>query len=136
MKQILTVLFAAVFAVSANAQDKKGLFALMFEDDEEEDLDLKKEQKIANTVNGMVDSLLFGLGFGGAIVATSKNIIRRIAEESDKNKPDYRDIPDDVFDVSSVIDAKFRKLQSAARTFTFERDEIKRRGWSLDNPAI
>ena len=52
-----------------------------------------------------------------------------------KNKPDYRDIPDDVFDVSSVIDAKFRKLKSAARTFTFERDEIKRRGWSIDNPA-
>ena len=112
---------------------QQGLFALMFEDEEEEDL--KKQEKLANTVNGMVDSLLFGLGFGGAIVATSKNILRRIADESDKNKPDYRDIPDDVFDVSSVIDAKFRKLQSAARTFTFERDEIKRRGWSLDNPA-
>ncbi len=32
MKQILTVLFAAVFAVSANAQDKKGLFKSIYED--------------------------------------------------------------------------------------------------------
>ena len=31
MKQILTVLFAAVFAVSANAQDKKGLFKNIYE---------------------------------------------------------------------------------------------------------
>ena len=111
---------------------QQGLFAMLFDEEEEDE---RKEERLANTVNGMVDSLLFGLGFGGAIVATSKNILRRIADESDKNKPDYRDIPDDVFDVSSVIDAKLRKLQSAARTFTFERDEIKRRGWSLDNPA-
>ena len=84
----------------------------------------------------MVDSLLFGLGFGGAIVATSKNILRCVLlMKQTKNKPDYRDIPDDVFDVSSVIDAKYRKLKTSARTFTFNRDEIKRRGWSLDNPA-
>ena len=40
----------------------------------------------------MTDSLLFGLGFGGAIIATSKNKLMRIADESTKNKPDYRDI--------------------------------------------
>ena len=32
MKQILTVLFAAVFAVYANAQDKKSLFKSIYED--------------------------------------------------------------------------------------------------------
>lgn len=112
---------------------QQGMFALMFDDEEDEDK--KKDEKLARTINGMADSLLFGLGFGGAIVSTSKNILMRIADESDKNKPDYRDIPDDVFDVSSVIDAKYRKLKTAARTFTFNRDEIKRRGWSLDNPA-
>ena len=115
---------------------QQGIFALMFDDEEEEEkLDLKKQEKLARTLNGMADSLLFGLGFGGAIVSTSKNILMRIADEMVKKKPDYRDIPDDVFDVSSVIDAKYRKLKTAARTFTFNRDEIKRRGWSLDNPA-
>ncbi|GAG84275.1 unnamed protein product, partial [marine sediment metagenome] len=111
---------------------QQGIFALAFDDEEE---DKKKEEKLSRTLNGMVDSLLFGLGFGGAIVATTKNILKHIADESVKNKPDYRDIPDDVFDVSSVIDAKYRKLKTSARTFTFNRDEIKRRGWSLDNPA-
>ena len=114
---------------------QQGIFALMFDDEEEEKLDLKKQEKLARTLNGMADSLLFGLGFGGAIVATSKNILRRIADESTKKKPDYRDIPDDVFDVSSVVDAKYRKLKTAAKTFTFNMKEIKRRGWSLDNPA-
>ena len=112
---------------------QQGMFALMFDDEEDEDK--KKDEKLARTINGMADSLLFGLGFGGAIVSTSKNILMRIADESVKNKPDYRDIPDDVFDVSSVIDAKYRKLKTAARTFTFNMKEIKRRGWSLDNPA-
>ena len=111
---------------------QQGLFALVVDEEEE---DKKKEEKLSRTLNGMADSLLFGLGFGGAIVATTKNILRRIADENTKKKPDYRDIPDDVFDVSSVIDAKYRKLKTAARTFTFNRKEIKERGWSLDNPA-
>ena len=112
---------------------QQAIFALAFDDEEEQNL--TKQERVANIANGMTDSLLFGLGFGGAIVATTKNILRRIADENTKKKPDYRDIPDDVFDVSSVVDAKYRKLKTAARTFTFNRDEIKRRGWSLDNPA-
>jgi len=112
---------------------QQAMFAMLFDDEEEQNL--TKEERVANITNGMVDSLLFGLGFGGAIIATTKNILRRIADESTKKKPDYRDIPDDVFDVSSVVDAKYRKLKTAARTFTFNRKEIKERGWSLDNPA-
>ena len=114
---------------------QQALFALAFDDDEE-DQNLTKQERYANIANGMVDSTLFGLGFGGAIISTVKNLALKINKESEKNKPDYRDIPDDVFDVSSVIDAKFRKLKSAARTFTYNRDEIKRRGWSMDNPAF
>ena len=111
---------------------QQGLFAMLFDDEEEDE---RKEERISNTVNGMVDSLLFGLGFGGAIVSTTKNILMRIADEAVKDKPNYREIPDDIFDVSSVVDAKFRKLKSAAKTFTFNRKEMKRRGWSIDNPA-
>ena len=114
---------------------QQALFALAFDDDEE-DQNLTKQERYANIANGMVDSTLFGLGFGGAIISTIKNLAIKINKESKKNKPDYRDIPDDVFDVSSVVDAKFRKLKSAARTFTYNRDEIKRRGWSMDNPAF
>ena len=114
---------------------QQALFALAFDDDEEEH-NLTKQERYANVANGMADSLLFGLGFGGAIIATIKNLGMRINEENKKNRPDYRDIPDDVFDVSSVIDAKYRKLKTAARTFTFNREEIMRRGWSPDNPAF
>ena len=114
---------------------QQALFALAFDDDEE-DHNLTKQERYANVANGMADSLLFGLGFGGAIISTIKNLGMKINRESKKDRPDYREIPDDVFDVSSVIDAKYRKLKTAARTFTFNRDEIKRRGWSMDNPAF
>ena len=41
---------------------QQALFAVAFEDEEEKD-----RNKTADTINGMVDSILFGLGFGGAI---------------------------------------------------------------------
>ena len=83
----------------------------------------------------MVDSLLFGLGFGGAIVSTVKNIAMRVADESQKKTTDYEDIIWDVFNVSPVLDSKIRKLRTTAKTFDWNMKEIKRRGWSLDNPA-
>ena len=49
---------------------QQALFALAFEDEPEE----KEKANAASIANGMLDSLLFGLGFGGAIVSTVKNV--------------------------------------------------------------
>ena len=110
---------------------QQALFALAFEDEPEE----KEKANAASIANGMLDSLLFGLGFGGAIVSTVKNVAMRIAEESEKKTTQYRDTVWNVFDISPVLDSKVRKLRTAAKTFDWNMDEIKRRGWSLDNPA-
>jgi len=59
----------------------------------------------------------------------------KVATEKEKKSPKYQDLVWDVFDVSPVIDSKIRKLRSAAKTFSWNREEIKKRGWSLDNPA-
>jgi len=110
---------------------QQALFALAFEDEPEE----KDKDKAANIANGMLDSLLFGLGFGGAIVSTVKNVAMKIADESEKKSTQYRDVVWSVFDISPVLDSKVRKLRTAAKTFDWNMDEIKKRGWSLDNPA-
>ena len=109
---------------------QQALFAMAFDEEDE-----KEKNRAANVANGMVDSLLFGLGFGGAIVSTVKNIAMRVADESQKKTTDYEDIIWDVFNVSPVLDSKIRKLRTTAKTFDWNMKEIKRRGWSLDNPA-
>jgi hypothetical protein len=83
----------------------------------------------------MVDSLLFGLGFGGAAISTVKNVTRVIMQETDKKSPDYEEAVWEVFNVSPVLDSKIRKLRTTAKTFSWNREEIKKRGWSLDNPT-
>ena len=111
---------------------QQALFAQLFDDDDE----YRKEQsKTARIANGMLDSLLNGLGFGGAIVSTVKNIGMRVLSESEKESPKYIDAVDTVFDVSPVLDAKIRKLKSAAKTFEWNMEDIKRKGWDLENPA-
>jgi len=109
---------------------QQALFAGLFDDDEEED-----KNRAAGIANGMVDSLLFGLGFGGAGIATIKNLVMRMHSESKKKSPDYEEPLWDIFDVSPVLDSKVRKLRQAAKSFSWNMKEIKRRGWSLDNPA-
>ena len=111
---------------------QQALFATLFDDDDE----YRKEQsKTARIANGMLDSLLNGLGFGGAIVSTVKNLGMRLLSESEKKSPKYIDAVDTIFDVSPVLDAKVRKLKSAAKTFEWNMEDIKKRGWSLENPA-
>ena len=111
---------------------QQALFAQLFDDDDE----YKQEQgKTARIANGMLDSLLNGLGFGGAIFSTVKNLGMRLLHESEKKSPKYIDAVDTVFDVSPVLDAKIRKLKSAAKTFEWNMKEIKKRGFNLENPA-
>jgi len=106
------------------------LFEALF--DEEEGLE---DSQVNSTLNGMLDSLLFGLGFGGAIISTVKNVLMVVASESEKKSPEYEEAVWELFNVSPVVDIKVRKFRTAAKTFQWNRKEIARRGWSIDNPA-
>jgi len=107
------------------------LFAALFDDEGEE----KEKDKLAGVANGMADSLLFGLGFGGAAISTLKNVLLKVMEESDRKSPDYEEAVWEIFNVSPVLDSKVRKLRTTAKTFNWNMEEIKKRGWSLDNPT-
>ncbi len=112
---------------------QQAIFALAFGPDDEEER--TAEDRAGNIANGMVDSILRGLGYGGAAVATVKDVIIKLTQQGAKKNPKYEDAVSEVFNFSPAIDSKVRKLRSAAKTFSWNRKEIKSRGFNLDNPA-
>jgi hypothetical protein len=112
---------------------QQALFAIAFDDEEEEE---KKNEKYFNIVNGMSDSILRGIGVGGAVVSVVKNTALRLAKEADKKSPKYQDaVVKGVLQISPPVSSKVGKLQSAGRSFSWNQEEMRTRGWSIDNPA-
>ena len=125
------IYYAVVQNLIFNAA-QQALFALMFAEEEDEEL---KDKKIGRVANGMADSVLRGLGFTGAIASTVKNITLKLIEQSKKQRPEYQDAMLEVLKVSPPISSKMSKLRSAARTYDWNKKEMLEKGISLDNPA-
>jgi hypothetical protein len=111
---------------------QNALFSEAFGEDEEDE---EKEDKTGRIANGMADSLLSGLGIQGKAALALKNSLITLAQENNKKSPKFVKAVYDLFDFSPPLDSKFRKLRSAANTFTWERELMKEKGFSLDNPA-
>ena len=112
---------------------QQALFAIAFDDEEEDEI---KNEKYFNIINGMSDSVLRGSGIGGAIVSVVKNTAIRLAKEADKKSPKYQDaVVKGVLQISPPVSSKVGKLQSAGRSFSWNQEEMRTRGWSIDNPA-
>ena len=111
---------------------QNALFAEAFGEDEEDE---KKEDKAGKIANGMADSLLSGLGIQGKAALALKNSLITLAQENNKKSPKFVKAVYDLFDFSPPLDSKFRKLRTAANTFTWDRQLMKEKGFSLDNPA-
>ena len=109
---------------------QSALFTMMFDDNDE-----IPQDKAVRAANGMMDSILRGLGIGGAAVATAKNIALKIAQESGKKSPKYDEAALEILDFSPPISSKVAKLRSAGKTISWNGKEIKEKGFSLDNPA-
>ena len=107
------------------------LFAGLFSDEDDETVNAK-ESRIAN---GMLDTILRGLGVGGAIVSTVKNVGMEIKKQSEKGRPDYTQAAIRTIDLSPPVSSKLRKLMSAGRAFSYKKIREKMTGFGLDNPA-
>ena len=119
---------------------QQALFAVAFEDDEEELTEKQKklkQQKYYNILNSMSDQFLRGSGVGGAIVSTLKNTIIKLIKENNKNSPKFNEILiKELAQLSPPIGSKIRKLDAAGKSFSWNKKEIKEKGVSIDNPAI
>ena len=122
------VYYGAIQNLIFNAM-QSGLAWALFDDDEEDD------EKLSRTLNGAIDSQLKGLGIQGAVVAGVKNALMTIAEQAGKKSPKFEEALDDLFSIAPALGSKIRKLKSATRTVSWNRKEIKEKGFSMDNPA-
>ena len=113
---------------------QQGLFALLFEDEEDE----KEKSRYFNLGNGVLDSFLRGTGIYGAAASTVKNVILETIRQSKLNRPDYTKAAIQATQLSPPLNSKLRKLIQAGNTFTYkqEKEKVFTEGFSLDNPAF
>jgi hypothetical protein len=113
---------------------QQALFALMFDDEDE----AEKKTRYYKIGNASLDTLLRGVGVGGAALATVKNIILEIIDQAKSKRPDYTQAAIAATSISPPINSKLRKLLSAGRAFTYKqsREKIFTEGFSLENPAL
>ena len=112
---------------------QQALFAFAFDDDEEDTAEQQK--KYVGIANGMMDSLLRGMGLGGAVVSVGKNAIIRIINEMEKKQPKLEKVGYEITKLSPPISAKLSRINQAARSYQWDKKEMMEKGWSLDNPA-
>ena len=92
---------------------QNAMFGIFFGDD---DTDARLMNKSGRVANGMADSTLRGLGVQGATVAMIKNVILKLMEEHDKDRPKYSEAAWKILSVSPTVDSKIRKLRNAAKS--------------------
>ena len=113
---------------------QQGLFALLFDDEEDED----KKSRFFRIGNSSADTLLRGAGVYGAAAATVKNMILKTIEEAKKSRSDYTKVAIEATAISPPINSKLRKIVSAGKTFTYKqsKEKVFTEGFSLENPAF
>jgi hypothetical protein len=126
------VYYATVQNLIFNAL-QQALFAFAFDDEEPEEEE--KKEKYANIANSMADSLLRGTGVAGGVLSVTKNAIIRIIRESQKDNPNYEKVGADLQRIAPPISSKLSKINQAARSFKWDKDEMINGGFGLDNPA-
>ena len=83
----------------------------------------------------MADSILRGTGVGGAAVSVGKNAIIRIMREQEKKQPKFEKIGYEIAKISPPVSSKLSKINQAARSYQWDKDEMLSKGFSIDNPA-
>jgi hypothetical protein len=111
-----------------------GLFKMLFSDDEEEDGVL--EEQGLRTANSLIDNLLRGMGIGGAVVSTIKNLGIDIYDRSKRKKPDYADVAFKLLDVAPPIDVKVSKFRQGLTTYEYSlKDPRREEYFNIQNPS-
>ena len=99
----------------------------------EDEWDNKKER----VANGMIDSILNGMGLTGAVAVTIKNgYLQYVKQRKRGFKGDHTYTIIQFANLSPTIGSKLRKLYGSITTEQYNRDAIKEMGFNLENPAF
>ena len=110
------------------------LFAMAFSDDEKDEEFFKKKRD--RVINGSIDSILRGMGVGGAIISTLKNTAMKFAAEQGKDWNSSTSIlMNELLQLSPPLGIKARKLTSAEKTLKYNKKTIEKMDtFDLENP--
>ena len=110
---------------------QQAVFAAIGNEDEEE-----IDEKTIGVLNGMLDSLLKGMGVSGTIVSTLKDIGVDIYDRSQKPRPEYDKAILQAFNVAPPVDVKISKARRAANTYEYNRkNPMMKDAYNINNPA-
>ena len=109
------------------------LFAAMFDDDEDQEFLTTKGQR---SLNGALDSILRGMGVGGAVVSTLKNMGIKFLDERQKGYNfDESAVIGELTNFSPPIGIKIRKVVNAEKTLNWNKSLIEDMSkGDFDNP--
>ena len=129
----VTYYFAVQSAIFSALQ--QALFALAFNDDEEE----SEKERYYNIANGMLNTFLNGTGIIGVAASTLISVGRKVYKESAKEGqfpgPNYEDAANEMLNFSPPIDIKLSKLRQAGLTWKYEGYKHDEANWGIDDPA-
>jgi hypothetical protein len=108
---------------------QSALFAADFDDEEE------ISDRTFKMGNSIADGILRGMGTQGAVTSVVKNATLKALEESEKSRPKYDKVVNEILRISPPVSSKISKLQQSAREIEWNKKEMKSMGWSLENPA-
>jgi hypothetical protein len=110
------------------------LFAMMFDDDKDDEQFLKKRERM---INGSIDSVLRGSGVMGGVIATLKNMAIKWHEQRDKTyNADESAVMMEMLNVSPPIGIKARQIVNAEKTLNYNKKVIEEMDtFDLDNPV-
>ena len=110
---------------------QQAVFAAIGNEDEEE-----IDEKTIGVLNGMLDSLLKGMGVSGTIVSTLKDIGVDVYDRSQKPRPEYDKAILQAFNVAPPVDVKISKARRAANTYEYNRkNPMMKDAYNINNPA-
>jgi len=109
------------------------LFAAMFDEDEDQEFLTTKGQR---SLNGALDSILRGIGVGGAVVSTLKNMGIKFLNEREKGYNfDESAVIGELTNFSPPIGIKIRKVVNAEKTLNWNKSLIEDMSkGNFDNP--
>ena len=96
---------------------------------------LELDDNTSRAVNGLADALLKGSGIYGAGLSTVKNVLFKVYQEAEKDRPEYVEAAWQLLTFSPPVDKKVRQFRNTLRAYQYDLDEMKEKGFSLDNPA-
>ena len=110
---------------------QQAIFALAFDDEDDE----KEKAKAISVANGMLDSILRGIGVYGALIAAAKNTVMRIYAAGQEAQPDFgEEIVRGVASFSPPLGSLASKLYRAGDIVVYEKDKIREEGFNITNP--